>query len=504
MITALIVLIGIGIVGWGYWKSRPNGELGLYTWLQSVMLLLPWVVFFGLFSAGMYLDLAGTLVLFVASTAGYVVFGNKIRTIAPEELARRAEALIKARSEVDAPKESTNGSANSSENPTSLTVNASANDVTANSVVPIPDDDLQLIRGIFGLDTFFATETLPFQDGVVFNGNLRGELNSTFDKLTAKLAEKVDDRYRLFLIENSELRPTVVVLPSSNDPKPLTPPQQLLAVVLFFVTIVTCLETAGILQGFDFYVSLNRYREVLPIGLGITSILVAHELGHWFMARRYEVKLSLPFFLPTWEIGAFGALTNFQSILKNRNVLFDISIAGPAAGGVLSFGLLLLGLILSNETSQFKVPTEFFEGSVLVGTMARVILGNAVQNETISVNPIVILGWLGLVINAINLMPAGRLDGGRIIQAIYGRKIANRATTATLITLTLVSLVNPLALYWAIVILFLQRNLERPSLNELTEPDDTRAALGLLSLFLMITVLLPLTPSLAGRLGFHI
>ena len=242
----------------------------------------------------------------------------------------------------------------------------------------------------------------------------------------------------------------------------------------------------------------------MPIGLGITSILVAHELGHWFMARRYDVKLSLPFFLPTWEIGAFGALTNFQSILKTRNVLFDIAIAGPAAGGLLSFGLLLSGLILSNETSQFKVPTEFFEGSVLVGTMARVILGNAVQNDTVNVNPMVILGWLGLVINAINLMPAGRLDGGRIIQAIYGRKIANRATTATLIILTLVSLVNPLALYWAIVILFLQRNLERPSLNELTEPDDTRAAFALLSLFLMITVLLPLTPSLAGRLGFHV
>ena len=498
MITALIVLFGIGIVGWGYWKSRPNGELGLYTWLQSVMLLLPWVVFFGLFSAGMYLDLAGTLVLFVSSTAGYVIFGNKIRTIAPEELARRAEALIKARAEVDAPKESTKGL----ENPAELTI--PTNNGEPNSIVPIPDEDLQLIRGIFGLDTFFATETLPFQDGVVFNGNLRGELNATFDKLTAKLAEKVNDRYRLFLIENSELRPTIVVLPSSNDPKALTPPQQILAVVLFFVTIATCCETAGILQGFDFYITLDRYREVLPIGLGIVSILVAHEIGHWVMARKYDVKLSLPFFLPTWEIGAFGALTNFQSILKNRNVLFDISIAGPAAGGLLSFGLLFLGLVLSNETSQFKVPTEFFEGSVLVGTMARVILGNAVQNETVNVNPMVILGWLGLVINAINLMPAGRLDGGRIIQAIYGRKIANRATTATLIVLTLVSLVNPLALYWAIVILFLQRNLERPSLNELTEPDDTRAALGLLSLFLMITVLLPLTPSLAGRLGFHI
>jgi len=69
------------------------------------------------------------------------------------------------------------------------------------------------------------------------------------------------------------------------------------------------------------------------------------------------------------------------------------------------------------------------------------------------------------------------------------------------IVLALASLANPIALYWAIVILFLQRDLERPSLNELSEPDDARAALGLLVLFLMVATLLPPTPSLAGRLG---
>ncbi len=496
--TALItVLIGLGILGWGYWRARPNGKLGLLSWLQSVMLLLPWLIFFGLFSAGIYLDLAGMLVLFVATTAGYVVIGNQIRSVAPEELARRAEALIKARAEVDGPETSSSSSA------TGIEPNSSALP-EPNVIIPIPNEDLELIRGIFGIDTFFATETIPFQDGVVFNGNLRGDLEKTFETLTKRLEEKIGDRYRLFLIENQETRPTVVVLPSSNDPKPLTQGQSILAIVLFFVTITTCLETAGILQGFDFYSAPDRYREVLPIGLGIVAILTAHELGHWLMARRYDVKLSLPFFFPTWQIGAFGALTNFQSILKNRNVLFDVAIAGPAAGGMLSLGMLITGLLISNEASQFKVPTEFFEASILVGTLARVILGNAVQNAIVTVSPLVILGWLGLVITAINLMPAGRLDGGRIIQAIYGRKIANRATTATLIVLAIVSLVNPLSLYWAIVIIFLQRNLERPSLNELSEPDDTRAALGLLSLFLMVAVLLPLTPSLAGKLGFPV
>jgi membrane-associated protease RseP (regulator of RpoE activity) len=119
----------------------------------------------------------------------------------------------------------------------------------------------------------------------------------------------------------------------------------------------------------------------------------------------------------------------------------------------------------------------------------------------VDVHPLVIVGWIGLVMTAINLMPAGRLDGGRIVHAIYGRKTANRTTVATLLLLVVASLVNPLALYWAILILFLQRDLERPPLNEVSEPDDARAALGLLALFLMVATLLPLTPSLAGRLG---
>jgi membrane-associated protease RseP (regulator of RpoE activity) len=130
-----------------------------------------------------------------------------------------------------------------------------------------------------------------------------------------------------------------------------------------------------------------------------------------------------------------------------------------------------------------------------------VILGEALQEPLVDVNPLTLVGWLGLVLTAINLMPAGQLDGGRIVQSIYGRKIAGRTTVITLIVLGVVSLVNPLALYWAIVILFLQRDLERPALNELSEPDDARAALGLLALFLMAATLLPLTPNLAGRLG---
>jgi membrane-associated protease RseP (regulator of RpoE activity) len=163
--------------------------------------------------------------------------------------------------------------------------------------------------------------------------------------------------------------------------------------------------------------------------------------------------------------------------------------------------MLLTGLVLSHPGSLFQIPVGFFQSSILIGTLSKVVLGDTLAQPLVDVHPLTVIGWLGLVITAINLMPAGQLDGGRIVQAIYGRKVARRTTVATLILLGFASLANPLALYWAILILFLQRNLERPSLEELTEPDDARAALGLLALFLMVATLLPLTPSLAGRLG---
>ena len=67
--------------------------------------------------------------------------------------------------------------------------------------------------------------------------------------------------------------------------------------------------------------------------------------------------------------------------------------------------------------------------------------------------------------------------------------------------LTIIALANPIALYWAALILFLQRGEERPCLNDISEPDDTRAILILVILFLMLAILLPLPPNLASRFG---
>jgi membrane-associated protease RseP (regulator of RpoE activity) len=477
------------ILGWGYNRAKTYGRLGILAWLQSIVLMSPWLLFFGLFALGIYLNLVSILFLLIASIAIYIWLGKQLREAGQETLLQQkaAERIKRAAIESTA---SVEGQTDT-ETPTA-------------EISPIPDADLTTIKEIFGIDTFFATETIPYQDGAIFKGNLRGEPDIAYAKMSDKLQQAFADKYRLFLVESPEERPVVVILPKTNDPQTTTLAQKNLALVLLIGTILTSLEASSILQGFDLFDNFGRYAEAIPLSLGLWSVLIAHELGHKAIANRYQIRLSIPFFLPNWQIGSFGAITRFESLLPNRTALFDIAFAGPAVGGVLSLLLLILGLILSHPGSAFQLPTEFFRASILVGTLAKVILGSALEVAVVDINPLVIIGWLGLVITALNLLPAGKLDGGRIVHAIYGRKTARRSTLATLIILGIVSLfnpTNPIPLYWAVLILFLQRDLERPVQNELTEPDDSRAAWGLLSLFLMLATLIPLTASLAGRIG---
>lgn len=485
-IIATILLVAFGILGWGFYRARPYGKLGIFAWLQSVVLMAPWLVFFGLFAAGIYINIVAILLLLVVSTAIYIYLGRQLRA-AGQDVILRQRATQKLAEQESAPTPETTPTVE----PAQVKL----------EVLPIPEADLNAIKSIFGLDTFFATETIAYQEGAIFKGNLRGEAEMVHNRLTAKLQEALGDKYRLYLVENTDGKPVVIVLPSRNDPRPMSVSQKVFAIILLVSTVATSLEASGILQGFDLFANFARLPETLPIGLGILVILLAHEIGHWLLARRHNIRLSWPYFLPAVQIGSFGAITRFESLLPNRKVLFDIALAGPAAGGIVSVLMLIAGLLLSHPGSMFQLPNQFFQGSILVGSLARVVLGSALQSPLVDVHPLVVIGWLGLVITALNLMPAGQLDGGRIVQAIYGRKIAGRTTFATLILLGLVALGNPLAMYWAIVILFLQRDLERPSLNEISEPDDARAALGLLALFLMVATLLPLTPGLAGRLG---
>ena len=500
-----IVLIAVGIAVWGYNRSKSYGKLGTLAWLQSVVLITPWLIFFASYALGIYLDLVAILFLIVVAAIVYILLGNRLRSETQETILRQraADAIEKDKAANNLEKVDSLEISDKETEPTNNPPRIDPNTL-ASEILPIQEEDLKLIKGIFGIDTFFATETISYQEGAIFKGNLRGEPENTHSRLSQKLKDALGDKYRLFLVESPEAKPVVIVLPASNDPQPSTLAQKNLALVLFVATIVTSLETASLLLGFDLFTNLDRYQEAFPISLGLWIVLIAHEIGHRIAAKNYNLRLSLPYFIPSWQIGTFGAITRFESLIPNRTALFDVAITGPAFGAIVSLLMLIVGLVISHPGSTFEIQTQFFQTSILVGSIARILLGSQMSQTLVAISPLVVIGWLGLAISALNLMPAGQLDGGRIVQAIYGRKIARRTTIVTLIVLALVSVANlnnAIALYWGILILFLQRDLERPSLNELTEPNDTRAVWGLLALLLMLATLIPLSPTLATRLG---
>ena len=273
--TIALLTISLGILGWGYYRNRDLGKFGTLSWLQSAVLMLPWLLSFGALVAGFYINLAGILLLLVISTSLYIWLGTQVRRAAqdPEVAVKLSERLRERQLK------------SQSKQPL-ISIETDDRDLSiAMDTLTIPEADLNGIKGIFGIDTFYATETLAYGQGAIFKGNLRGEAASVHQRLTDKLASKVGERYRLFLVADPEDRPVVVVLPSSNDPQPATVGQQILAVVMLIATIATSLEAMGVFLGFDFYEHPDRVREVLPLALGVWTILIAHEIGHQVLAQ---------------------------------------------------------------------------------------------------------------------------------------------------------------------------------------------------------------------------
>lgn len=484
-ITPLFLLGTLAFLGWGFWRARRRGSLAVWVWLQGSLLLLPWVVFLGLLLLGIYLNFAGFLLLLLVFTGLYIAVGRKTRQLAQQELQARRQQLAQMEERQEIPSEGAGETP--AEQPLVLR--------------GISAEDLQAIQSIFSLDTFFVTETIPYGEGAIFKGNLRREAEGVVPLLQERLRERLGSRYQLFLVEDASEKPAVVVLPDEIVNYRTSRGAQILAAGLMLASFLATLEVGANLFGFRLLEAPGRWVEALPVAAGIFAILLVHETGHRWMAGKYGVRLSPAFVIPSLGIGTLGSLNRIQSPVPNRKALFDIAFAGPAASGILSLLVLLAGLKLSGSGGLY-VPTEIFRSSILVGTLARLVLGSQLQAELVPIHPFVAVGWIGLAITALSLLPAGQLDGGRIVQAVYGRKTAARATVITLIALAVAAISNVLALYWALLILFIAREPERPPQDEITETDGQRDALALLALFLMVMTLLPIAPALAGFLNF--
>jgi hypothetical protein len=64
--------------------------------------------------------------------------------------------------------------------------------------------------------------------------------------------------------------------------------------------------------------------------------------------------------VPAVQIGSFGGITPFASLLKNRGVMWDVAAAGPIAGIAASAALLAIGLGQSHQGGLPAVSQQCF------------------------------------------------------------------------------------------------------------------------------------------------
>ncbi len=285
-----------------------------------------------------------------------------------------------------------------------------------------------------------------------------------------------------------------------------------LHLALFLLTLATT-----VLAGVDHWLSFTQqYLVAGPLpplgelivhgcwyGGVIVAILGCHELGHYFACRYYDVDASLPYFIPMPLIptGTLGAVIRIREPIPSKRMLFDIGIAGPIAGFVVTVLAVVVGVMMSNvqpDLDPTRLPDGVFAYSygepLLLQGALKAIWGTLPSGYSVNLHPVGFAAWFGMLATALNLFPIGQLDGGHISYAVLGRK-SSHVTLLTLgvaILLTLVSLSWVLWTVLTIAMLFMFGRHHPRTFDEDVPLDRPRQ---LLALFAVLMFALCFTPA---------
>ncbi len=199
-----------------------------------------------------------------------------------------------------------------------------------------------------------------------------------------------------------------------------------LHILLFILTFFSTLIAGAMFQkGIDIFKEPLRIYEGLPFSISLMTILLGHELSHYFASKKHHTEATLPYFIPApiTLIGTFGAFIKMKSPIQTRSALIDIGASGPIAGFILSVIASIIGLSYSTVVAATDTKGALGLGnSVLFSLLTHTIIGVTPDSQDILLHPIAFAGWIGLFVTALNLIPVGQLDGGHIVYAFIGER----------------------------------------------------------------------------------
>ena len=249
-------------------------------------------------------------------------------------------------------------------------------------------------------------------------------------------------------------------------------------------------------------------KDITTIMFGIWGIQFLHEVAHWIVSKSRGIRIGLPVPVPSMQFGTFGAITPLRSFPENRVDLFDFAISGPLIGFLLSFILYSVGLSstvsASSETlATFPVvPAVIFKSSFLVGSLTSMLAPKIMLlplAQPVPIHPFCCIAEVGLYVSALNLLPIGRTDGGRISTSIFGPKSGGLLSLASLALMSIIALTgnSVVILFWGLFVVLFQRAPEIPARDSVSDLDGRRFILYLGILLSSLLTLIPFPGSSA-------
>ena len=343
---------------------------------------------------------------------------------------------------------------------------------------PTQDDITQIVSSIFDIqETVVFAETFRYKiDSYDFKDKfVRLAQNLELLGMVTKLEKSYDG---LYLDISRIVKPKKKWLSKSFVPR-----------ILFVVTVIMVL-----IDGYyrtDFVNSLsfigNPTEMSILYAFSLIGILGVHESGHLIAAKKHKIKTTWPYFIPgvpVFGIPTFGALIQSRGLTINRDILFDVAIAGPIAGLIIAiivsvFGAFTSPVIDSMLADELNGEWQLMEMNMpILMTISLEIFDKG--DGHIIMSPIFFAAWLGFLITFLNLLPAWQLDGGHMARSLLGKKwhkIATYASTGLLAALG----------YWfmALFILFLShRSRDMKPLDDISPLSKNRK-----KLFVVIVIL---------------
>ncbi|XP_024542775.1 probable zinc metallopeptidase EGY3, chloroplastic isoform X2 [Selaginella moellendorffii] len=381
--------------------------------------------------------------------------------------------------------------------------------------------DLGKLKSCFGYDTFYATDVRRFGDGGIYIGNLRKPIDEVIPVLKERLANAAGREVTIWFMEEedregNDIKKQVCVVQPKEEidlQYELSSLNNVAGYISALLLGVTTLGTISLTSGFfltpnatfDDYIA-----RVLPLFGGFITILGVSEAATRLTANKYGVRLSPSFLIPSTWTGCLGVVNNYESILPSKKALFDIAAARITSAYVTSFLLAAIAFYLDQSLNggdnALYIRPQFFFNNPLLSFIQYVtgpytdelgnVLPQAVPGLGVPVDPLAFAGLLGIVVTSMNLLPCGRLEGGRIAQALYGRRVANILSFFTSLALGVGGVTGSvLSLTWGFVATFFRGGEELPAEDEITPLGTSRYIWGYA---LAVFCLLTLFPNSAG------